>query len=291
MWHVCTHQAFDESLLITSFTWCPSLNSEDNPVMAVTLSNSSIHLLVFQGPLLDSMSVSSAEQAINDHAELEAWTSVFAIQENGGVRVYSGGDDAKLRVVELQALPKAADEELSIVQTLPQTEFRGHEAGVTAILPLPLPSTTYPSVLGDVLLTGSYDCYFRVYTTYDQRSNQRPVGKAMAELKLDGGVWRLKFLDDPPIQNGAGLELRFRVLASCMHAGARVLEVKRSEAGEWAIEVMGEVNVHESMCYGSDVQPGGQRNGERLCVSTSFYDKLLCVWRYDPESPFRQTLY
>ena len=43
---------------------------------------------------------------------------------------------------------------------------------------------------------------------------------------------------------------------------------------------------HESMNYGSDVQPldlegeGGRErgNGERTVVSTSFYDRLMCVW-------------
>lgn len=50
---------------------------------------------------------------------------------------------------------------------------------------------------------------------------------------------------------------------------------------------------HKSMNYGSDVQPlltgvggdggveGGaeQQHEKRVIVSTSFYDKLMCVWR------------
>lgn len=55
------------------------------------------------------------------------------------------------------------------------------------------------------------------------------------------------------------------------------------------------------MNYGSDVQPlvnpvpeesaskgeGERRSNEKLrtVVSTSFYDKLLCVWRFDVHAP------
>ena len=36
---------------------------------------------------------------------------------------------------------------------------------------------------------------------------------------------------------------------------------------------------HKSMNYGSDVQPNSDT--VKSIVSTSFYDKLLCLWRFD----------
>lgn len=72
----------------------------------------------------------------------------------------------------------------------------------------------------------------------------------------------------------------FRVLASCMHAGAKILEVRRREGRKWQINVLAKFVEHESMNYASDGRP---RYGERgiegsTVVSTSFYDKRICVW-------------
>ena len=68
-----------------------------------------------------------------------------------------------------------------------------------------------------------------------------------------------------------------------MYAGVRMLEIQGNRDGEWAINVLGAVTIHESMCYGSDIQPQLVKeatwNSKRVYVSTSFYDKLLCVWR------------
>lgn len=48
---------------------------------------------------------------------------------------------------------------------------------------------------------------------------------------------------------------------------------------------------HDSMNYGSDVQPlessaPGSEDSRRVrtVVSTSFYDKLLCAWRFDADA-------
>lgn len=67
-----------------------------------------------------------------------------------------------------------------------------------------------------------------------------------------------------------------------MHAGARILDITCSKDGEWRIAVQGSVTIHKSMCYGSDIQPDALKenswDSKRVFVSTSFYDKLLCVW-------------
>ena len=64
-----------------------------------------------------------------------------------------------------------------------------------------------------------------------------------------------------------------------MHAGVMILEVRRDEDGKWFICVTGEFKEHESMCYASDGRPYGVKEVEGFnVISTSFYDKKLCVW-------------
>lgn len=70
------------------------------------------------------------------------------------------------------------------------------------------------------------------------------------------------------------------ILASCMHAGTRIVRLQQApDDGEWRFEVLARFEEHKSMNYGSDVQPSEQPT--KKVVSTSFYDKLLCVWTYD----------
>jgi diphthamide biosynthesis protein 7 len=76
-----------------------------------------------------------------------------------------------------------------------------------------------------------------------------------------------------------------------MFAGARVLEVEGSKTGEWTIKILAEFTEHTSMCYASAAQPMPKHAGHvlseqlddrfSLVVSTSFYDKKLCVWEFE----------
>jgi diphthamide biosynthesis protein 7 len=234
---------------------------------------------------------------LSPHDDLEAWTLAFSPARLDGKTMpqalYSGGDDSKLRCLAFSSLASLSHplEEITAGSPGGSRGMRGHEAGVTAILPLPLGTEAGR----DILLTGSYDDIVRVVTTYDYRSGQNSNPKVLVEKKLGGGVWRLKFMDRESEKVADG-ERCFRVLASCMHAGARILEVRGSKEGEWTIEVLARFEEHKSMNYGSDVQPlkrkdwRGNKNGddergdedakERAIVSTSFYDRLLCVWKY-----------
>ncbi|KAK2803217.1 hypothetical protein FQN50_007084 [Emmonsiellopsis sp. PD_5] len=156
---------------------------------------------------------------------------------------------------------------------------RSHSAGVTAILPL-------FSIAGEgtVVLTGSYDEVVRVYL-YRVAGGGR--GEVLAEMGLGGGVWRLEVVRVEEVEEEDGLERRYLVLASCMHAGTRVLRVRcvmggeEGVFGEWDLEVLAEFTEHESMNYASGVWEGeGEGKGkELLCVSSSFYDKRVCVWK------------
>ncbi|KAL2268139.1 hypothetical protein VTJ83DRAFT_2985 [Remersonia thermophila] len=182
------------------------------------------------------------------------------------LRVYSGGDDSALRFqtcrwdgegpVVWGGLPAAVDK-------------RGHDAGVTAILPLLLQEDG-----SELVVTGSYDEHIRLFEV-------PLLGriKKVAELGLGGGVWRLKLihLDRRSGQEGSWSA---RILASCMHAGARIVELQPAESGELEFRVLARFEEHKSMNYGSDVQPGWQNKDRLSVVSTSFYDKLLCSWEF-----------
>jgi diphthamide biosynthesis protein 7 len=68
-----------------------------------------------------------------------------------------------------------------------------------------------------------------------------------------------------------------------MHAGSRIVRLARSaESDEWEFTVLAKFEEHKSMNYGSDVQPveRGRKRELRTVVSTSFYDKLMCVWEF-----------
>ncbi|GKZ37448.1 hypothetical protein AbraIFM66950_008998 [Aspergillus brasiliensis] len=152
---------------------------------------------------------------------------------------------------------------------------RHHTAGVTAILPLPVPMTDG----APWLLTGSYDESLRVY-----HASRR--GEVLGEIGLGGGVWRLQILSSQQSSSSEGsVEWTFLVLASCMHAGTRVVKVRivlGEESGqECEMEVVAEFTEHESMNYASDVWKGGNNEGGRelVVVSSSFYDRRVCVWR------------
>ncbi|KAL4921802.1 hypothetical protein BDW62DRAFT_197508 [Aspergillus aurantiobrunneus] len=153
---------------------------------------------------------------------------------------------------------------------------RHHTAGVTAILPLPIP-LSHPLASGEPLvLTGSYDENLRVY-------HATRGGRVLAEAGLGGGVWRLQLLETVTAGSPGGGEWSFVVLASCMHGGTRVVRVTIEGEVEAGIEVLAEFTEHESMNYASDVwrSEAGDGDGserELRVVSSSFYDRRVCVW-------------
>ncbi|KAI4720087.1 WD40 repeat-like protein [Aureobasidium sp. EXF-10727] len=243
-----THQFFSPEILVLSLAWHPL----DAKILGLTTSTGGVYTVDISIPATEAKDTAT-ELLVH---ELEAWTLVFSPT---GKEVFSGGDDATLRFSSLPALTKETDEAFSPLQW---QDRRAHQAGVTAILPL----ASEPNIT----ITGSYDDTLRVLHT-------PPIGRkqVLAEKNLEGGVWRLKLLNSVPAEG------RYVVLASCMHAGARVVVVAKDEEGEWGVEVLARFEEHKSMNYGSDVQPGCEGGGEQTIVSTSFYDKLLCLWRFD----------
>lgn len=296
-----THQVFPEDTLVLSLAWNPN----NAAGLGVSLSTSEIVHLEFNAER-STLEIVPQDNEDMTHDGLEAWTVAFAssytrdpmLKNYSALTTYSGGDDGRLRSTTIVTQQNGDILESNSVVISPPRGYPGHDAGVTAILPLPL--VTEPGQ--EILLTGSYDDHIRVYTTYDHRSSALNTrSKPIAELKVGGGVWRLTFLhrfhipatgrsvpwpaSQDTIAHGSENEVCFQVLASCMHAGARVLEIKGSLKGEWTIEELGRFEEHKSMNYASDVQRRaiGQdsEGGSVLCVSSSFYDRLLCLWRFD----------
>jgi diphthamide biosynthesis protein 7 len=195
--------------------------------------------------------------------------------------LYSGGDDSALRLATCSLVSEATaiDSETAVNTPFQPVKFDGHGAGVTAILPLAVEVKDGSGVV----LTGSYDDHIRVWAIKPlHRSRGIRNAQILAQSNLGGGVWRLKLIDlvdeTKAVSNIGERTWATKVLASCMHAGPRIIEVSGDDEGRCQVNVLGRVVQHKSMNYGCDYQPG--RDGKLLCVSTSFYDKLLCLWRY-----------
>ncbi|KAE8350723.1 hypothetical protein BDV28DRAFT_150670 [Aspergillus coremiiformis] len=216
---------------------------------------------------------------------IEVWFVALGVfSDDGSSReipfMFTGNDFGALHTRRFEREPDEGEGALLSGLALDYDDrARHHTAGVTAILPLSLPLVDG----APVVLTGSYDESLRVY-----HATRR--GEVLAEAGLGGGVWRLQLVrtERCDVTEG-GEEWKFLVLASCMHAGTRVVRVTRMRDGEgsrWEIEVLAEFTEHESMNYASDVwKPEGgydlqgKDTSELLCVSSSFYDRRLCLWR------------
>lgn len=266
-----------EDVLFLQFAWHPTIPD----TIAITTSQGGVHILRLGS---DYKTTLATEGPIILHS-LEAWcvaisptVSTTEQSDLPAFTIYTGGDDSLLRYAYciVKVKPPQDDAPLDIELPFSTMSVRGHDAGVTAILPLPCGK--------DIVVTGSYDDHIRVYSI---QPLQETLGlrktSLLAEAKLGGGVWRLRLIKygRGGQEGGAGTWEAF-ILASCMHAGARILQIRGSDqdTGNVELEVLGQFEEHKSMNYASDFQPGTEvdDHGELVCVSTSFYDKLLCLW-------------
>ncbi|MCJ1407218.1 hypothetical protein MMC19_001289 [Ptychographa xylographoides] len=261
----------EPSILVLSLAWHPNVPA----VIAASLSNGNI-------VLVDCSKDISIRQ-IEAHS-LEAWTvswspNVSHLQRQDELTLFSGGDDSTLRTFgkPLEEQAKSPDDPVKLRPIL-FPDARIHGAGITAILPLQL-WKDIEDVEDEVLLTGSYDEHIRVLLLGPNRR-----WKVAAEERLGGGVWRLSMMSRSQIREKASnMGASFQILASCMHAGARVLNVFLSSDETWSIKIIAKFEEHESMNYGSDalVWDGHIAGGDTpfTVASTSFYDRKLCLWK------------
>ena len=266
-----TFEIFDAFSLVLSLDWCPIVGSETR--LALSSSDGRLAVIVF-----------SSEQSccqLEAHS-LEAWCVSW--DNTGHETFYSGGDDSALYVHTdwrlrlekcvsrrvCQAFEKGEDEEKYVPFS---RDLKVHGAGVTAIIPIGKDAND-----DAFIITGSYDEHLRIL----KRQTGKKTWQTAAYLQLGGGVWRIKLIDkqahDGVIRPGT-----LKILASCMHAGPRIVQVELSQQGSWSLKLVAQFVEHESMNYASDVAEAFpvSRHGTKTIVSSSFYDKKLCVWRLE----------
>lgn len=256
----------DEDVLFLQCAWHPSRSH----VIGITTSTSLVRLLTLD----DNWCIADSTD-LDIENSLEAWSIAFSPSNTNNnevieaVSIYSGGDDSIMRYTSRSW---AKDGSLRDSTYAPITVFNKHDAGVTAILPLPL----VRGEGGRVVMTGSYDDTLRIFLIEDlSRSFGAQKVKQVGDINLGGGVWRLNLIDVSERENST----RVRVLASCMHAGARIVELHILEDNSCRVHVLARFEEHASMNYASDFKLAD--NNTLRCVSSSFYDKLLCVWDYE----------
>ena len=262
----------DPSVLVLALAWSALPRSPS--IIAISLSTGQVCIFDY---LIPGISM----RFIDAHS-LEAWTIAWSKVKtvNGLPYLYSGGDDSALVVHNTYDILQleSPDTEPSIDTGYEpiSRDTKTHSAGVTAILPL----TGEYCTDREILVTGSYDEFLRVLLPkFPSRRTE-----ILAEKRLDGGVWRLKQLGSSRAGPAGGK--KFQILVSCMHAGARVVEVSHSAEATWSIRVLAKFEEHESMNYASDAQEEDNYDTAktRRFISSSFYDKRLCVWEMKHEN-------
>lgn len=295
---------FPRSTSLTSFCWDDTPNCE--PQIVVTTDAGQVYHVQLSphGPRDEKVT------KIHEHTESAWCCSIF---EEGKV-IASGGDDSLLRIqnslTQSDEAHRRTKESREDVDDSPKwckyesIVIKGHKAGVTAILPLAYGPGNSPSYL----ITGSYDDHVRLWmrTSEDMEIGIDGSLRCIKSYDLGGGVFRLRLLGGHPLTisaTGTPATLRFKVLASCMYNGAKLLEISGTQfSTAWTIKILAEINIHTSMVYACDAQmiPGSIQHlvpdedgdlapiieeapdAHRIFVSTSFYDHLLCVWKYEP---------
>ena len=263
---VCHVKLADQSTLLLSLAWYPS--AQRSNLLAASLSDGRIAFCPIGNDLNRGFPL------LYQCHTLEAWTIAWLPAEPGRQQqLLSGGDDSAICAHKLEIQSLNSD---GIYESKVQHDVKTHGAGVTAVLPLNLTESSNEQII----MTGSYDEFFRILVL--PRSSFRKRWNVLAEARLHGGVWRLKLINTLRLEGS----VTFTVLASCMHAGAKILTVRKSNEDNWAIEVSATFEEHESMNYASDAR---RETSERdaldfTIVSTSFYDKKICVWKYESRS-------
>ncbi|KAI6779652.1 Diphthamide biosynthesis protein-like protein [Emericellopsis cladophorae] len=207
---------------------------------------------------------------------LEAWCIAFApsgreLASSGHTTVYCGGDDSILRyTTSAYGLYPRATEDVEVAAQ-PSILKNQHNAGVTAIFPL----DAFDAEGSRLVITGSYDDNIRLFAVRDpDPAAFTKRAELLAEENLEGGVWRLDL-----VHANASAECPiFCVLASCMYAGARLVQFARDKQGIWQCDIAAKFEEHQSMNYGCAFVLGSEGEKSLQCVSTSFYDKMICLW-------------
>lgn len=276
--HLATSRCddLDQDVLFLQCNWHPL----DTYILGLTTSTGLARLVHLdeQWRIRDSLDLDIPNS-------LEAWSIAFSPRQGDEAQdhctIYCGGDDSTLRYNTYQTKLGSSDDASSSEALFAPITIKGvHDAGVTAILPLPLGD----GAGGRLVVTGSYDDHIRLLAIHDlDKTYGMKRVKALAEENLGGGVWRLDLIEHCQLADGG---VKVLILASCMHGGSRIVEIRQpSEDQDWTWVILARFEEHQSMNYGCSFVTQGEGSKRRLqCVSTSFYDKLLCLWEYFPSN-------
>eukprot|EP00040_Diaphanoeca_grandis_P006718 m.38423 g.38423 ORF g.38423 m.38423 type:complete len:404 (-) comp17910_c0_seq1:78-1289(-) len=223
--------------LALSLDWSNRKHAVADPTAAVSMSDGSICFAhMTQTGLTKGMQWSAHD--------MEAWIVAFNCHDANVL--YSGADDAKLKVWDVRTSPSNG---------AVQTNSRSHEAGVCSIQSHADHEYCFVS--------GSYDESARVW---DSRKLKSPI----SQINAGGGVWRVKW--HPTHDN--------LLLCASMHGGFTVLNYDHAQGKFEKDSTISYSGGHTSLGYGADWQsPSAKHPRDRWMVGTaSFYDHRLEVW-------------
>lgn len=288
----------DASQLTLFLAWIPPGENESEfqtiqDGFAVSFSNGQVSVFYTKPGTKSLAQGASMSEVRLTGVPVEIWYVAFflkTLEDQQVPMLFAGDDMSRICGVSLDQIENE-QENVSFRDWQITDRGQSHDAGVTAILPL------FGDESSTILLTGSYDEHIRVYH-FTRRSD------VLASKNLGGGVWRLKVIKsevfpaaNEVISRTPGkymLARRYLILASCMHGGSRLVRIQHSisesdlqlGAGNWDIDVLAEFKEHESMNYASDFLRSRKKEemtGENTvtCVTSSFYDRRVCVWKAD----------
>ncbi|KAJ1673032.1 hypothetical protein EV182_006018 [Spiromyces aspiralis] len=246
----------DGSVMCLSLDWSNRVFAGGGPEIVTSHSDGSVKVHSLGSAGLDVRESWAAH-------EFEAWIAAFDYWSPNVV--YTGGDDARLRVWDRRANTGSPH---------CMATSKKHSAGVCSIQ-----SNFHCQHL---LATGSYDEHVLVWDTRNMRA---PLG----DWHVGGGVWRLKWHPSDPWQ----------LLAAGMHNGFHIAKINvgftiHSELGGSKVELeagsactiseMAAFMQHESLAYGVDwcqcpETPTESVQAGWLVGSCSFYDHIFHLWR------------
>jgi len=242
-----------------SVDWNDRKNSQNALKVAVSLSNGYISVLeIRDGADAEVVNSFFAHEYPYLDAGAEAWITSFDCW-NPNV-LYSGADDSKLKVWDLNAG----------IQKPVLVNSTSHSAGVCS-----MQTSVHEEHL---LVTGSYDNCIRLW---DKRNLRCPTNNP---YDVGGGVWRLKFHPHAEKKN--------LLLAACMRSGFRIFNISSTFKSESnAISLVSCYNnglddgKWESLAYGVDwIIPDREKTSEDFVAGASFYDHTLRLFKCEISS-------